>query len=203
MDVILQAVARAQGLPRFFTGKPCKYGHIAERQTGSGTCLTCKKEKRAEQRKDQAVKDMYAQKCREYRSNEVNRLKANETSRLSKKNREKDEVYRLAHNTANRLWRQAFYQTVEGKIRYSLYVHKRRVASGQMPSTKAVAAMKEAQGGKCKYCNGAAEHLDHIMPIKLGGTNELANLQWLCKTCNLKKGAKHPDDFERDIGYGT
>lgn len=25
----------------YFTGKPCKYGHIAERQTISGSCVIC------------------------------------------------------------------------------------------------------------------------------------------------------------------
>ena len=27
--------------PRYFTGKPCKHGHIAERYTRSGTCVVC------------------------------------------------------------------------------------------------------------------------------------------------------------------
>ena len=35
--------ARAQGLSRYFTGKPCKRGHIAERILASGTCIECSK----------------------------------------------------------------------------------------------------------------------------------------------------------------
>ncbi|MBE9636552.1 hypothetical protein [Salipiger mangrovisoli] len=33
--------ARSIGLVRFFTGKPCKYGHVAERWVSSGTCIEC------------------------------------------------------------------------------------------------------------------------------------------------------------------
>ena len=29
--------------------------------------------------------------------------------------------------------------------------------------------------------------IDHIVPLKLGGTNDITNLQILCKVCNLKK----------------
>jgi hypothetical protein len=29
------------GLKRFFTGSPCKFGHISERSTASGSCLVC------------------------------------------------------------------------------------------------------------------------------------------------------------------
>jgi 5-methylcytosine-specific restriction endonuclease McrA len=42
---------------------------------------------------------------------------------------------------------------------------------------------------ECKYC-GSTENLeiDHIIPLAKGGTNELDNLQILCKKCNRKKG---------------
>jgi 5-methylcytosine-specific restriction endonuclease McrA len=43
----------------------------------------------------------------------------------------------------------------------------------------------------CQWC-GKAEpsmHVDHIVPIKFGGSNSPANLQTLCPSCNWKKGA--------------
>jgi 5-methylcytosine-specific restriction endonuclease McrA len=33
-------------------------------------------------------------------------------------------------------------------------------------------------------------HIDHVYPVLHGGGNEVANLQLLCPTCNLKKHAK-------------
>jgi hypothetical protein len=36
--------------------------------------------------------------------------------------------------------------------------------------------------------------IDHIMPVALGGTNEIGNLVTACRTCNLTKGAKFMND---------
>lgn len=40
--IISKSEATDQGLNRYFTGKPCKYGHISERWTISGKCIECK-----------------------------------------------------------------------------------------------------------------------------------------------------------------
>jgi 5-methylcytosine-specific restriction endonuclease McrA len=38
--------------------------------------------------------------------------------------------------------------------------------------------------------------IDHIKPVDLGGTNELTNLQPLCRWCNGAKGARHITNAE-------
>ena len=45
---------------------------------------------------------------------------------------------------------------------------------------------------KCCKC-GSKKNLevDHIKPISLGGTNDLENLQILCRKCNRTKGNRH------------
>jgi len=35
-------------------------------------------------------------------------------------------------------------------------------------------------------------HVDHIVPLAQGGTNDITNFQALCPKCNLSKGAKMP-----------
>lgn len=41
-----------------------------------------------------------------------------------------------------------------------------------------------------KAADGAELHIDHIHPVSKGGTNDPANLQALCRDCNLGKGAR-------------
>ena len=46
MDIITKQQARDSGLLVYFTGKPCKHGHISERYSkGNGECVQCCKEK--------------------------------------------------------------------------------------------------------------------------------------------------------------
>lgn len=67
-----------------------------------------------------------------------------------------------------------------------------------------IKTMMNRQLGVCVYCQADiadSYHVDHVMPIYLGGSNWPRNLQLLCPTCNRRKGRKHPDDFEREIGF--
>lgn len=60
------------------------------------------------------------------------------------------------------------------------------------------------QKGKCACCGqplGESFHLDHIMPISLGGTNTDDNIQLLRQRCNNQKHAKHPVEFMQSRGF--
>ena len=41
--IITLEEARKKGLRRYYTGKPCKHGHLSERQTSDRACIECKK----------------------------------------------------------------------------------------------------------------------------------------------------------------
>lgn len=41
MKIINLSEAKAAGLTKYFTGKPCKHGHVAERYVGGGACTDC------------------------------------------------------------------------------------------------------------------------------------------------------------------
>lgn len=60
------------------------------------------------------------------------------------------------------------------------------------------------QNGKCPCCNkplGNDYHMDHIMPLALGGSNTDGNMQLLRQRCNNQKHAKHPIDFMQSRGF--
>lgn len=68
-----------------------------------------------------------------------------------------------------------------------------------------VGSLFRLQQGKCacgcKRALGDDYHLDHIMPLALGGTNTDSNIQLLRAQCNLQKHAKHPVDFMQSRGF--
>ena len=60
------------------------------------------------------------------------------------------------------------------------------------------------QKGKCPCCHqplGDNYHLDHIVPLAMGGSNTDDNIQLLRATCNNQKSAKHPIDFMQQRGF--
>ena len=83
--------------------------------------------------------------------------------------------------------------------------HKRRSAFGVL-SRDITSRLFEQQNGLCACCGASLEngfHLDHILPLALGGTNTDDNVQLLTPTCNLKKGAKHPNDYMKTTSAGN
>lgn len=81
-------------------------------------------------------------------------------------------------------------------------------SSGGKHSGDDIKKLFHKQGGNCATCRAKLtvragprqKHVDHILPLALGGSNYISNLQILCRTCNLRKNAKHPDDWAKENG---
>jgi 5-methylcytosine-specific restriction endonuclease McrA len=60
------------------------------------------------------------------------------------------------------------------------------------------------QKNRCIVCRISIKnkyHIDHIIPLALGGSNDKNNLQLLCPHCNFTKSSKHPVDFMQENGF--
>lgn len=74
---------------------------------------------------------------------------------------------------------------------------------GRLPNGT-VKNLYASQKERCAICRSKLNnkyHIDHINPLFLGGKHEPENIQILCPTCNLKKGAKDPIVFMQERGY--
>lgn len=78
----------------------------------------------------------------------------------------------------------------------TLKVSKRTAALPGQRSSRSIPADVKAEvwrrdGGACVECH-ATEYLefDHVIPWSRGGATSVANLQLLCRRCNLEKGAR-------------
>lgn len=80
----------------------------------------------------------------------------------------------------------------------------RKHAAGGTHTAQDIKQLFALQRGKCACCKVGINdgyHVDHVIPLSLGGSNDRLNLQLLCPTCNLRKSAKHPIDFMQQQGY--
>jgi 5-methylcytosine-specific restriction endonuclease McrA len=59
------------------------------------------------------------------------------------------------------------------------------------------ARLKATYGYSCLRCLKSEPEIklarDHIMPMELGGSDKIDNIQPLCKSCNSKKGVRYAD----------
>lgn len=58
-------------------------------------------------------------------------------------------------------------------------------------------AVFERDGQCCVYCSSTDGpfHIDHVIPVSLGGGNNLENLVVSCRDCNLAKGARTAEEW--------
>lgn len=78
-----------------------------------------------------------------------------------------------------------------------------RKAPGVAPAS-AIAARVAYYGSTCYLCRSAPyEHLDHVIPLSRGGSNWPANIRPACASCNVRKGNKSLNEFQRITTQAT
>lgn len=120
--------------------------------------------------------------------------------------RERDKEKRYGPHTieAARKRRREIYAADPERFRsYTQKRRARRINSGGEHTKAEIAQLLKKQNGKCAACKSKVEQgyeRDHILPLFLGGTNDIRNIQLLCRACNRRKSAKHPIAFAQELG---
>jgi 5-methylcytosine-specific restriction endonuclease McrA len=218
--IVTWKAARTAGLKRYYTGIPCKRGHVAERHTSNGTCMTCSAEKALKYHYDNHKARLA--KLATYRGTNKDKIRAGrrayyaangekvrrDSAAYFKANRKVELQKRAAHRTANKAlyaaWDEAYRLANPEKVLVvkRRYRARRRGAAGDHTGAQ-IKAMLLQQGHRCANCKTSIRkgyHADHIVPLKLGGSNDISNIQLLCRGCNCSKGGKDPFIWAQEMG---
>lgn len=214
--VVSKTAARSAGMKRYFTGRPCKNGHIAERWVSCGSCAGCLVETKAK------LKEWSLEYHRQWRAKNRDKSKAY-TAAWRSRNPGAGADYMRARRAADRdtlrAQERARYAANPEKFRaknraylhankelMAVYARRRRAAKAAADGSHTrgeIAALFSRQRGRCANCRASLRlgyHADHILPLALGGSDRIRNIQLMCPPCNLRKGAKHPVEFSRREG---
>lgn len=188
--IVLPSVAKESGLTWYFTGKPCKHGHIAKRQLVNGTCFECVSVYHKERRKSDPefvaavsarVRAYKAKDPSEYnRKRRARRTMSESDRRWIEENREKIRATKARWKKRNPSYGAAWAMKREAQKRF---------AYPTWADDKAILAIYE----RCAQMTaetGVQHHVDHIVPLlgkNVCGLHVHYNLQVLTAVENVAK----------------
>lgn len=178
--------------------KPAESFHkrLASKDGLFGICSDCKN---AQDRARHAQK--VAAGYRKYIKNAPRTEAELEKERRRAALRRENEGARKAHAEASAKWRRANPDHVKA------HRQKRRASLKGAAGTHSgedIKSLVKKQRGMCAICHQRLRdgyHIDHIVPLALGGGNDRYNIQILCPACNLSKGARHPVEYMQSRGF--
>ena len=195
-QIISRKEAKALGLKRYFTGKPCKHGHISEHYSRNGECVECALRR-------QQLPQTIARRRRYYEENKEQILSQQAKYHLANRDERcrrmrdygKRPEKRQLINAAQSRWMKRNPAKVNAKL-------QARRAKMHGDTTKLSDMEKQllldvyAECSRLNALHGRDSfHVDHIIPIALGGKHHPDNLQILSAYQNRAKGSKLPQQL--------
>ena len=188
------------GESTYYTGEPCKWGHLSHRRVDDKNCIECLKNPRGVARKGAA--------CKRWRlRQDPKKLKAMD-ARINRKARLKNpEAYALYERTRRQELHAVNYDATLMKRR--VRNTRRRARLANMPGSFTIDDIKTLyleQGEKCAgfWCGRSIAtyfEIDHNVPVsQVGSTNWPSNLVLLCLPCNRQKWARSMQEWFLLIG---
>lgn len=197
--IISRADALANGYVKYFTGKPCKHGHVAERHVHNWTCTVCHAQKMLDVQRNWRAKNpekiagynaKYAKAHAEYNKG----WRAKNSEKITKQARAWRQANADKCNAFSRKWR------AENRSHMNRLKAKRRAEILQRTpgwltedDRWLINEIYELAALRTKATN-TPWHVDHIIPLrgkKVSGLHVPANLQVIPAAENLKKGARY------------
>lgn len=182
----------------FHKDKTHKDGHRSH-------CKSCEKKINLNWRISNRAK-LLAKKSMYRLENKENERKYKSIYRASNKEsiRNYDKSYRLKNHESDLLRKSEYHKANPEKQKERS--NRRRVRKIGAIGFHTISDIKQLailQKNKCAICKTSITnkyHVDHIVALSIGGSNDKYNIQLLCPTCNLKKHNKHNIKFMQSIG---
>jgi 5-methylcytosine-specific restriction endonuclease McrA len=204
-NIVSRNAALSADLTRYFTGEPCKNGHVAERRTNDKRCVECLSEKWHRR---------YALHSARYKATAKRHYKAKSELMKDRSRRWYHEHLDWAKARRKRYYHQHRDELIAAVARWvaenperarANHINRklrRRGIVGSIAGSDILALMRQ-QGGKCFCGTGLMDGftVDHVIPLCNGGTNLPENIQLLCAECNADKGRKSDADWKSARGF--
>lgn len=184
MKLINRKDAKAQTLLRYFTGKPCKYGHVDARLVSNGTCCECNRKHVAKWQK--AKPEKAAKNYQKW------------TAKNPGKAAKRASFWYYANMARHKAAMQTYF-AANPHLRARLSSKQRASQQKRTPgwlSTDDWWMIDElyALAALRTKLTGIAWHVDHVIPLrgkKVSGLHVPWNLRVIPAIDNLRKGNRH------------